>query len=80
MGKLNYKAIHEYELDTWTRCSPSYNETWATLTNETLPLLLSKTNIDSNVSVLDIGCGAGNSTKKISETGANVIGIDFSEK
>lgn len=80
MEKSNYQVIREYELDTWTRCSPSYNETWATLTNETLPLLISKTNVDSNVTVLDIGCGAGNSTSKISETGAKVIGIDFSQK
>mgnify|MGYP000854433528 CR=1 FL=1 len=80
MEQSNYNAIRKYELDTWSRCSPSYNKTWATLTNETLPLLINKTNIDSNVSVLDIGCGAGNSTKKISDTGANVIGIDFSEK
>lgn len=80
MEQSNYDAIRDYELDTWSRCSPSYNKTWATLTSETLPLLISKTNIDSSVSVLDIGCGAGNSTKKISETGANVIGIDFSEK
>ena len=80
MEKSKHQAIREYELDTWTRCSSSYNETWATLTNETLPLLISKTNVNSNCSVLDIGCGAGNSTKKISETGANVIGIDFSEK
>jgi len=80
MEQSNHKAIREYELDTWTRCSPSYNKTWATLTNETLPLLINKTNINSNVSVLDIGCGAGNSTKKISETGAHVMGIDFSEK
>ena len=80
MEQSNYDAIRDYELDTWSRCSPSYNKTWATLTSETLPLLISKTNINSSVSVLDIGCGAGNSTKKISETGANVIGIDFSEK
>lgn len=80
MKQLKHQAIREYELDTWTRCSSSYNETWATFTNETLPFLINRTNIDLNDSVLDIGCGAGNSTKKISETGANVIGIDFSEK
>jgi ubiquinone/menaquinone biosynthesis C-methylase UbiE len=80
MEKTNYNAVREYELDTWTRCSPSYNNTWATLTNETLPLLIDKTNVDSNISVLDIGCGAGNSTNIISEKGANVIGIDFSKK
>ena len=80
MEHSNYNAIREYELDTWTRCSSSYNETWATLTNETLPLLIDKTNTNNNISVLDIGCGAGNSTKMISETRADVIGIDFSEK
>ncbi|WP_452230052.1 MULTISPECIES: hypothetical protein [unclassified Lacinutrix] len=55
MEQSNHKVIREYELDTWTRCAPSYNETWATLTNETLSLLINKTNIHSNLSILDIG-------------------------
>ena len=80
MEHSNYHAIREYELETWSRCSQSYNETWATLTNGTLPILISKTEININDSVLDIGCGAGNSTKIINDTGANVIGIDFSQK
>ena len=80
MSKPNNNEVREYELETWTRCATSYNDTWATLTNETLPLLIKKTAIKSTSSVLDIGCGAGNSTKKISDSGADVIGIDFSEK
>ncbi len=80
MEKSNYNVIRNYELETWTRCSSSYNDTWATLTNETLPLLISKANINSKTSVLDIGCGAGNSTNLISQNTADVIGIDFSER
>ena len=80
MSKPNNNEVREYELETWTRCATSYNDTWATLTNETLPLLIRKTAIKPASSVLDIGCGAGNSTKKISDSGADVIGIDFSEK
>ncbi|MBQ0787083.1 MAG: class I SAM-dependent methyltransferase [Oceanihabitans sp.] len=80
MEQPNQNAVRAYELETWTRCSPSYNDTWATLTNETLPLLLRKTKVDANLKVLDIGCAAGNSTSKISASGAKVIGIDFSQK
>ena len=63
MSKPNNNEVREYELETWTRCATSYNDTWATLTNETLPLLIRKTVIKPTSSVLDIGCGAGNSTK-----------------
>lgn len=80
MEKANLEMVRKFELETWTRCSSSYARTWATLTNETLTSLIQKTDVKSGDNVLDIGCGSGNSTYKIKETGANVIGIDFSKQ
>ena len=76
----NHDFIRNYEHETWTRCSESYLNTWGVLTNEMLPELIKATNIRSGKNVLDIGCGPGNSSKILSDTGAEVTGIDFSQK
>ena len=76
----NHDFIRNYEHETWTRCSESYLNTWGVLTNEMLPELIRATNIRSGENVLDIGCGPGNSSKILSDTGAEVTGIDFSQK
>lgn len=76
----NHDFIRNYELETWTRCSESYLNTWGVLTNEMLPELIKATHIRSGEKVLDIGCGPGNSSKILSDTGAEVTGIDFSQK
>lgn len=80
MKDSNYDFITNYELETWTRCSSNYLDTWSVLTNQMLPELIKSTNIKSGDRVLDIGCGPGNSSNIISETGAEVTGIDFSQK
>jgi SAM-dependent methyltransferase len=80
MENANHDFIRNYELETWTRCSDSYLNTWGVLTNEMLPELMKATNIRSGEKVLDIGCGPGNSSNLISKTGAKVTGIDFSQK
>lgn len=80
MKDSNYDFISNYELETWTRCSSNYLDTWGELTNQMLPELIKSTNIKSGDRVLDIGCGPGNSSNIISETGADVTGIDFSQK
>jgi SAM-dependent methyltransferase len=80
MKDSNYDFIRNYELETWTRCSSSYLDTWGVLTNKMLPELVKATNIKSGDRVLDIGCGPGNSSNLINEIGAEVTGIDFSQK
>lgn len=76
----NDDFIRNYERETWTRCSGSYLNTWGNLTNEMLPELIKAAHIRSGEKVLDIGCGPGNSSKILSDTGAEVTGIDFSQK
>lgn len=80
MNKSKNEFIRNYELETWTRCSNNYQETFGLLTDQSIPLLIHAAKIDSSCRVLDIGCGPGNSTNALSKTGANVTGIDFSQK
>ncbi len=80
MNKTNHEFIRNYELETWTRCSDNYEDTFAMLTNKMISPLMKVTEIKSGSRILDIGCGPGNSTNILSETGAKVTGIDFSQK
>lgn len=80
MGNSKHEMIRNYELETWTRCSDSYFDTWGQLTNEMLPELIKKSSIKSEDKVLDIGCGPGNSSSHLSRVGADVTGIDFAQE
>lgn len=80
MKNSNYQFIRNYELETWTRCSKNYQETFGMLMDQTIPAVIRAGKIDSHSRVLDIGCGPGNSTIALGKTGAKVTGIDFSQK
>jgi len=80
MTESNHEFIRNYELETWTRCSDNYQETFGMLTDQMIPELIKSANISVGTQVLDIGCGPGNSSKILSDTGAIVTGIDFSQK
>lgn len=72
--------ITNYERDTWTRCAESYSGTFAGITNEAVPELIKLGDIGSESHVLEIGSGPGNIAKLLSNLGAKVKGIDFSDK
>lgn len=80
MTEFNQEFIRSFELETWTRCSDNYLDTFAMLTNATIPAMIQATEIASGSVVLDIGCGPGNTSSAIASVGANVTGIDFSHK
>lgn len=71
-------VVTEFENTTWSRCAERYTDTFAGLTNETFPLLLSTVAIGTGSNILEIGSGPGNVSKLLSGTGATVTGIDFS--
>ncbi|MDG1995100.1 MAG: class I SAM-dependent methyltransferase [Emcibacteraceae bacterium] len=72
--------ITKYEKDTWTRCAESYEETFAGITNEAVSELIQLGNIGPDCHVLEIGSGPGNLANLLTRLGAEVKGIDFSEK
>lgn len=69
-----------FELDTWTRCADSYLETFAGITQETVPLLVAAGGIEAGSEVLEIGSGPGHVADLVARNGASVIAIDFSSE
>ena len=80
MTNQDPQAVREYELQTWSRCAGRYPDTFATLTGELVPLLADAAGILPGSRVLDLGCGPGHVARALQETGAEVSGIDFSQR
>ena len=80
MTGVDPEVVREFELETWTRCAGSYLDTFANLTNAMIPALGEAAEIDSESRALDLGSGPGNVARVLSEAGADVTGIDFSQQ
>lgn len=72
--------ITQYEKETWSRCAANYEETFAGITNEAVSKLIQMGNIGPDSHILEIGSGPGNLAHLLTKLGAEVKGIDFSEK
>ncbi len=70
--------VTEFERETWGRCAESYANTFAGITQETIPLLIDMAKIKSGTEVLEIGSGPGHVADTLARAGAEVVGIDFS--
>lgn len=70
--------VANYERDTWSRCAEGYADTFAGITQETVPLLLEAAEIGPGSQALEIGSGPGHVADLIARTGAGVTGVDFS--
>jgi SAM-dependent methyltransferase len=73
-------VVAGFELDTWARCADSYLETFAGITRETVPLLVSAGGIQPGSEVLEIGSGPGHVADLLAQAGASVTAIDFSSE
>jgi SAM-dependent methyltransferase len=71
-------VVTRYERETWSRCAESYLDTFASLTRETVPLLIEAANIRRGTDVLEIGSGPGHVAEALRKAGASVTGVDFS--
>lgn len=80
MNAIDPNVVTQYEVDTWSRCAKSYLDTFAVLTRESVPLLIQTSNIRHGDKVLDVGSGPGHVAKALSDVGAAVRGVDFSEE
>jgi SAM-dependent methyltransferase len=80
MEDMKPDVVTRFEREIWSRCAPSYLETFAALTSQTVPLLINAANIGGGTRVLDIGSGPGNAAKELAAVGADVDGVDFSEE
>lgn len=79
MKKITGDEFSRYEYEGWQRVASKYDEIWSKLTRQVIDPLLDAMSIDAGMKVLDIACGPGYASKKISERGALPTGVDFSE-
>ncbi|MGK0484172.1 MAG: ubiquinone/menaquinone biosynthesis C-methylase UbiE, partial [Planctomycetota bacterium] len=71
-------AVQKFEHETWSRCADEYLEGFAGLTVPAAPLLVQAARIEAGERVLEVGSGPGHIAAALAETGADVVGIDFS--
>lgn len=73
------QEVARFEHEVWSRCAPSYVETFGALTAEAIPALLDAAGVASGSRVLDVGTGPGLVAAAAVGRGAEVTGIDFAE-
>ena len=71
--------VAQFEHEVWSRCAPSYVETFGALTAEAIPSLLDAAGVAHGSRVLDVGTGPGLVAAAAVARGAAVTGIDFCE-
>jgi len=72
-------TVTRFEYETWSRCASGYPETFAVLTNQSVPFLVEAAGIERGTRVLEIGTGPGNVAGRLAAAGADVDAVDFSE-
>lgn len=73
------QEVARFEHEVWSRCAPSYVDTFGALTAEAIPPLLDAAGITRGSHVLDVGTGPGLVAAAVVARGGEVIGIDFAE-
>lgn len=68
-----------FELEGWERAADKYDTVWSTLTRQFIPHLVNETDVQPDMSVLDVACGPGYVAQYVRTVGAVPTGIDFSE-
>src|SRR4051812_37048880 len=70
-------ALREFELDGWQGAAATY-DAFAGATRLFVPALVQAAAAKPGIRLLDIACGTGLAAQAAAETGARVMGVDFS--
>lgn len=73
------QEVARFENEVWSRCAPTYMDTFGALAAEAIGPLLDSTGVSQGSRVLDVGTGPGIVAAAVVARGGEVIGIDFSE-
>lgn len=72
-----HESITARERETWDRVGENWLHGFAFVTEPCAPLLIEAASIEPGMRVLDAGCGAGNITALLAQTGASLTGFDL---
>lgn len=74
------EAFRNFEHEGWDRVSDGYHNNWKDVTTQIIPTILSAARVSSDTSLLDVACGPGYVLGLAAQKGADVKGVDLSEK
>ena len=69
-------AVTEAERETWNRTAASYAG-FTQLTSHAVEIIIDAARLTSESRALEVACGPGHITKRMADTGANVMGVDL---
>ena len=74
------ETFKEFERKAWETKAARYDQTWGTVSAQTIDELLNLAGLEKGVSFLDCGCGPGHLCHRASMSGAEVVGCDYSHE
>jgi SAM-dependent methyltransferase len=77
MTEVDFEAVEQIELDTWTRAAKSYLESTAKLTSHPVPYLLELSELTAGSRALEVAGGPGHVCALMAESGASITGVDL---
>jgi cyclopropane fatty-acyl-phospholipid synthase-like methyltransferase len=70
-------AFGAFERQGWEKLSQAYHSYYASLTNQSIDILLDSLNLQPGARLLDIATGPGYLAASAAASGADVVGLDF---
>ena len=77
MTEIDARAFDEYEAAGWERVADYYERSWSPFTSQAIEPLLDAAHVNSGLSVLDVGTGAGHAAAEAAARGAHATGVDI---
>jgi len=77
VAEIDARAFDEYEAAGWERVADHYERSWSPFTSQAIGPLLDAAHVDSGMSVLDVGTGAGDAAAQAAARGAKATGVDI---
>lgn len=80
MNPVDPVAFRQFEHEGWQRVASRYNDSFASVTTQSIEPLLDAAQVRKGTRVLDVACGPGYVTAAAAARGASALGIDFSSE
>jgi len=73
-------AFRQFEHEGWQKVAARYNDSFASVTTQSIGPILDAGHAGTGTRVLDVACGPGYVTSAAAARGASAVGVDFSSE